>query len=58
MQAAALRIGNLLNHAELGRDAKMPLTFCSEYAAEALGGVILHGGDESYWLGDNILAAP
>ena len=31
MQAAALRIGNLLNHAELARDAKMPLTTVHQY---------------------------
>jgi hypothetical protein len=33
-------------------------SFCSEYGAEARGGVILHSGEQSYWLGDNILAAP
>jgi uncharacterized protein len=31
MQAAALRIGNLLNHAELARDVKMPLTTVHDY---------------------------
>jgi uncharacterized protein len=31
MQAAALRTGNLLNHAELARDAKMPLTTVHQY---------------------------
>jgi uncharacterized protein len=33
-------------------------SFCAEYGSEVRGGVILHGGDESYWLGDNILAVP
>jgi hypothetical protein len=32
-------------------------TFCGEYP-EARGGVILHGGGESYWLGENMLAVP
>lgn len=31
MQAAALRVGTLLNHAELARDAKMPLTTVHQY---------------------------
>ncbi len=31
MKAAALRIGNLLNHAELARDARMPLTTVHQY---------------------------
>lgn len=39
------------------RDVVHLKTFCAEYP-EARGGVILHGGDESYWLGDNILAVP
>lgn len=40
------------------RDVVHLRTFCAEYGAEAHGGVILHGGEESYWLADNILAAP
>jgi uncharacterized protein len=39
------------------RDVAHLKTFCGEYP-EARGGVILHGGDESYWLGENILAVP
>ena len=39
------------------RDAAHLKTFHAEYP-ESRGGVILHGGDESYWLGDNILAVP
>jgi len=31
MQAAVLRIGNLLNHTELGRDVKMPATTVHQY---------------------------
>jgi predicted AAA+ superfamily ATPase len=31
MQAAALRIGNLLNHAELGRDVRMPASTVHQY---------------------------
>ena len=33
-------------------------TFCAEYGSDVRGGVILHGGDESYWLGENVLAVP
>jgi hypothetical protein len=40
------------------RDVAHLKTFCAEYESEAGGGVILHGGDESYWLGDRILAVP
>jgi predicted AAA+ superfamily ATPase len=39
------------------RDVVHLKTFCAEYP-EARGGVLLHGGDESYWLGENILAVP
>jgi predicted AAA+ superfamily ATPase len=39
------------------RDVAHLKAFCAEYP-EARGGVILHGGDESYWLGENILAVP
>jgi len=40
------------------RDVAHLKTFCAEYESEARGGVILHGGDEIYWLGDRILAMP
>lgn len=40
------------------RDVAHLKTFCAEYGSECRGGLILHGGDESYWLGDNILATP
>ncbi len=40
------------------RDAAHLKTFCGDYGAQALGGILLHGGDEAFWLGDNILAAP
>jgi uncharacterized protein len=39
------------------RDVAHLKTFCAEYP-ETQGGVLLHGGDESYWLGENILAVP
>jgi uncharacterized protein len=39
------------------RDVTHLRTFCSEYP-EARGGVLLHGGDESFWLAENILAVP
>jgi uncharacterized protein len=32
--------------------------FLNEYPRTARGGVVLHGGDESYWLDDRILAVP
>jgi uncharacterized protein len=40
------------------RDVAHLKSFCSEYGTDARGGVILHGGEESYWLGDGILAVP
>ena len=32
--------------------------FLDEHPKQALGGIVLHGGEESYWLDDRILAAP
>lgn len=32
--------------------------FLAEYPRQATGGIVLHGGDESYWLDDRIVAAP
>jgi hypothetical protein len=40
------------------RDAAHIKTFFEEYGEQVSGGVILHGGERSYWLGDRILAAP
>ncbi len=40
------------------RDAAHLVTFQSEYGAAVRGGLILHGGQEIYWLGDRILALP
>jgi predicted AAA+ superfamily ATPase len=40
------------------RDAAHLKAFCAEYGSQALGGIVLHGGNEAFWLGDNILAAP
>ena len=40
------------------RDARHLQTFCEEYGAHVRGGLLLHGGEEVYWLGEKILAAP
>lgn len=40
------------------RDAEHLKTFCAEYGSDVLGGLVLHGGTESYWLHDRILALP
>ncbi len=40
------------------RDAEHIKTFCAEYGSDVLGGLILHGGTESYWLHDRIMALP
>jgi hypothetical protein len=67
MQAVALRIGNLLYQSELGReagprptmkDARGLRAFLEEYPRTARGVIVLHGGDESYWLDEKILAVP
>jgi hypothetical protein len=33
-------------------------TFLAEHPKQALGGVVVRGGDESYWLDDRIVAVP
>ncbi len=40
------------------RDARHLRTFCDEYGSRAHGGLLLHGGEETYWLGEKILATP
>lgn len=35
-----------------------PPTFQSEYGFTVRGGLILHGGEEVYWLMEKILAVP
>jgi hypothetical protein len=40
------------------RDAKHLRSFRDEYGAPVRGGLLLHGGADSYWLSDRILAAP
>jgi predicted AAA+ superfamily ATPase len=40
------------------RDATHLQKFLDEYAPEARGGIVLHGGDRAYWLTDRILATP
>ncbi len=32
--------------------------FCEEYGGRVRGGVVLHGGERSYWISERILAAP
>lgn len=39
-------------------DVRHLLTFRSEYAREVHGGLLLHGGTETFWLSEGILAAP
>ncbi len=39
-------------------DARHLRTFLEEYEDLALGGLLLHTGDESFWLSDGVLAAP
>jgi hypothetical protein len=36
----------------------VPCIAWTETAAQAIGGIIFHGRDKTYWLGDNILAVP
>jgi predicted AAA+ superfamily ATPase len=40
------------------RDITGLRAFLHEYPRAARGGVVLHGGDESYWLDDRIIAVP
>lgn len=40
------------------RDISGLRAFLGEYPRSARGGVVLHGGDESYWLDESIVAAP
>ena len=40
------------------RDIQGLRGFLAEHPRQALGGVVLHGGDESYWLDDRIVAVP
>lgn len=40
------------------RDAAHHRSFLQQYGARALGGIVLHGGEESYWLGRRVLATP
>jgi len=39
-------------------DAKGLRAFLSEYAGDALGGLLLHNGDRTYWIATGVLAAP
>jgi hypothetical protein len=40
------------------RDIKGLRAFLAEHPRHARGGIVLHGGDESYWLDDKIIAVP
>jgi predicted AAA+ superfamily ATPase len=40
------------------RDIAGLRTFLAEHPKQALGGVVVHGGSESYWLDDRIVAVP
>jgi len=40
------------------RDAAHLVTFQSEYGSAVRGGLVLHGGEEIYWLREKILAVP
>jgi uncharacterized protein len=44
--------------APTARDAAHLRSFIDEYGREVRGGLLLHGGERSYWLGECILAAP
>jgi len=39
-------------------DARHLLTFRAEYGDAVIGGLVLHTGEETFWLADRILAAP
>ena len=39
-------------------DARHLLTFRAEYGRAVYGCLLLHGGDETFWLADGVLAAP
>jgi hypothetical protein len=47
-------IGRVRLHQWSGYDNDVPTRF----APQALGGVVVHGGDESYWLDDRTVAVP
>jgi predicted AAA+ superfamily ATPase len=40
------------------RDIQGLRAFLDEHPKQALGGIVLHGGDESYWLDDRVVAVP
>ena len=45
--------------AHVGHNATKPMrTFLQEYRDRALGGLLLHGGEETFWVSDGVLAAP
>lgn len=40
------------------KDARGVRAFLDMYAETAIGGIVLHGGDECYWIDEDILAVP
>lgn len=52
--AVEVKAGNSPNP----RDAAHIKRFCAEYGSQARGGLLVHGGGESFWLGEGILAVP
>ncbi|HKZ74878.1 MAG TPA: hypothetical protein VJ011_12485 [Steroidobacteraceae bacterium] len=38
--------------------AKALRTFLQEYRNDALGGLLLHGGEETFWISEGVLATP
>ena len=39
-------------------DAKGPRVFLNEYGSDVVGGVLLHGGEETFWISEGVLATP
>jgi hypothetical protein len=39
-------------------DTKGLRTFLQEYAHEAAGGLLLHGGQKTFWISERVLATP
>jgi hypothetical protein len=40
------------------KDVRGLSAFLGEYPRSARGAIVLHGGDESYWLDEKIIAVP
>jgi predicted AAA+ superfamily ATPase len=57
-QRKLLAVEVKVSSAPTPRDAAHLVTFQSEYGSAVRGGLVLHGGEEIYWLGERILAVP